>query len=230
MTDFEEGTASSQYFEKLWEKKYGYLHYFKDLCEEMSSDTFLVLKVFRVNAINELIDLCGHDDPKKANQENQDTLRAMFGETVVQNAVYPAKNLKEVEQFNKDFFTNNNNNYNRIKNNRNNNNVQQSLVVIKPNAAQLYGDVIRAHLIGQKFDIIQQKVFNLNSFVYSNMIYDAPQRLTDKIIEYLASGAVIALIVQKVLFYYLYYIIKYQIAMQCKISLHTKIRKMYMKN
>ena len=87
VTDFEEGTADANYFERLWAKKYGYLPYFKQLCAEMGTDTFLVLKVFRVNAINELIDLCGHDDPDKAEKENGNTLRAMFGRSVVQNAV-----------------------------------------------------------------------------------------------------------------------------------------------
>lgn len=166
----------------------------------MANDTFLVLKVFRVNAINELIDLCGNDDPHKAYQDNQNTLRAMFGVSVIQNAVYPAKNAQEVELFNKNFFASNNNDNNSSKY-KNNHNLQQSLVVIKPNAAQHYGDVIRAHLIGQKFEIIQQKVFNLNSFVYGNMIYDAPDQYIDDIVDYMASGAVIALIVQKVTTY-----------------------------
>ena len=52
--------------------------------------------------------------------------------------------------------------------------------------------------IGQKFEIIQQKVFNLNSFVYPNMTFEAPSQYTQQIIDYMASGAVIALIVQKV--------------------------------
>eukprot|EP01084_Bolivina_argentea_P105654 189216_1 len=190
VTDFEEGRADASYFEKLWAKKYGYVSYFKELCSQMALDTFLVLKVFRVNAINELIDLCGHDDPTKAYNDNPNTLRAMFGQSVIQNAVYPAKNQHEVDQFNRDFFPKN-------KQQQQHEQHQQSLVVIKPNAAQQFGDVIRAHLIGQKFEIIQQKVFNLNAFVYSNMTYDAPDKYIQEIVDYMASGAVIALIVQK---------------------------------
>merc|ERR1712244_119436 len=115
----------------------------------------------------------------------------MFGKSIIQNAVYPAKNRQEVEQFNADFF----NNYQREsinKQNENENEIEQSLVVIKPNAAKHYGDVIRAHLIGQNFEIMQEKVFNLNSFVYTNMIFDAPMNKRDAVIEYMASGAVIA--------------------------------------
>ena len=214
VTDFAEGNASSKYFENLWQKRLGWLPYFKELCQELASGTFLVLKVFRVNAITELIKFCGPDDPAKAHQQNRNSLRALFGLSLVQNAVYPAQNKQEVAKFNRDFFRRSGvhlpqlsvqlpQNTNMISNN-NNHDIQQSLVVIKPNAAQVYGDVIRAHLIGQGFEIIQQKVFNLNSFVYGNMIYDAPDEFIDDIVKYMASGAVIALIVQKVVFLYIY--------------------------
>ena len=159
----------------------------------MAKDVFLVLKVYRVNAINELIDLCGHDDPKKAYKENANTLRAMFGESVIQNAVYPAKNAHEVKQFNADFF-----NQTSVTNT---DQIEQSLVVIKPNAAKNFGDVIRAHLIGQKFEIIHEKVFHFSPYFYSNMIFDCPKQIEMDVINYMASGSVIALIVQLVMLF-----------------------------
>lgn len=181
------------------------------MCREMASAPFLVMKVYRVHAIAELIDLCGPDDPDRAKIENEASLRAQFGVNMVQNAVYPAKNRKEVDQLTRDFF--NNTAPHQLLHQYL---PEKSLVIIKPNAAKEYGNVIRAQLIGEGFRILQQKVFNLNALIYQQLIYDAPLDHKTQIAEYMASGMVIALIVEKVNCIYPFYtILRIRYESQC---------------
>jgi len=160
--------------------------------DSLADKDLIVLRLYKTNAFNDLVMLVGNNDPEIAKQENPNSLIGLFGSDVVNNGFYIPKNEGQLLQLETYFFKNNiqlNDNVNLPN--------EHALMIIKPYAAKMYGDSIRAYLIARNYKIIQDKVFQLNIKDTYKLTLDVPLNLQREMNEYICSGKIIVLIIEK---------------------------------
>ena len=177
-----------KWFQDIWFDEFGNKNYFRQLCNEMIQSKFVVVNVFRINAINYLKKICGNNDPKIARKTEPKSLRAKYGLTVVNNAVYCANNVKQVNILKNEFFGSN---FDDTKME-----TDEGLIIIKPHAMK-NNDEIRAYIVGEGFKIINTKTCQLTKNICTNLILDCDSKYFDKNIEHLSSNYLTAIIVTK---------------------------------
>jgi nucleoside-diphosphate kinase len=69
--------------------------FFKGLVDFMSSDTIMVLKMTKINAVKDLRKLIGATDPKKA---KKGTFRKTYGTTMPKNAIHASDSVESAER------------------------------------------------------------------------------------------------------------------------------------
>jgi len=78
--------------------------YFNDLVNLMTKDDVAVFVLSRQNAVDGWREMIGNVDPNKAKSEHPQSLRAIFGEDILNNAVHGPSNKEQAEREIKAFF------------------------------------------------------------------------------------------------------------------------------
>ena len=165
--------------------------WFDQFCEWMASDTVMAYCLYRVNAINHLFDLVGPSDPKEAKANAPGSLRARYGINRMRNGFHCCWDEENVQKEKRLLFPLPGVWPQSVPRDR-------LLVIIKPKAAQVACDRIRAHLAGNGFDILLEREAYFQQQIYKKLELDVGQQHYAQSVMYIATGPIAVLVVEKV--------------------------------
>jgi len=177
-----------------WAQFYHFLadnEWFEELCEWMASGPVRAYSLFRVRAIEYLWELVGPTDPEEAKAAAPQSLRAYYGVDRMRNAFHCCWDEESVARDRVHLFPAPESWPKTVPR-------DHLLAIIKPNAAKVAGDRIRAHLVGSGFDIVSEREAYFQEQIYKELQLDvAPPQYAESVL-YIASGPVVVMVLEKV--------------------------------
>ena len=147
--------------------------YFDASVKYLASDQIIVMIVEKMNGYQDIEKIVGHRDPAIAIQQQADSIRAIYGRDIVQNAIEISLN-KEMYAQNREIFFDDHHDPKKLKKKRSHRNKKQNghknkkekcLLIIKPHISNADINSIQQILIKSEFEILSQR--------HSNLPYDA---------------------------------------------------------
>jgi nucleoside-diphosphate kinase len=180
-----ENTMPSLFFETLY-AVHRHQPWFPSLCESMGSGVFIATQIFGVNAIAAVRELVGPTDPEMARKLAPLSLRALYGEDILHNAVHASSDEQSVKAESSELFFS-------AKSRRHLTgaaamgtavSVENSIVLIAPWMAHKYGNTIRAaiHSVGV-FEVLLEKVMKITRDMLDDFRFDCDPRFIDESIS-----------------------------------------------
>merc|ERR1719242_286794 len=167
--------------------------WFDEFCEWMASDTVLAYSLYRVNAIEQLFEVVGPTNPDEAKAHDPGSLRAQYGTTRMKNGFHFCFDEESVQRERVLLFPSEPKWPLSVPK-------EKLLVIIKPNAAHLACDRIRAHLVGNGFEIVTEREAHFQEHIYKELDLNiaASDHNYPQSVMYIATGPIVVLVIQKV--------------------------------
>lgn len=152
--------------------------YFDASVKYLATDQIIVMILEKVNGYEDIAEIVGHCDPRTAQQQQPDSIRAIYGKNVVENAIDVSLSKEQYFQNKEIFFDDevisDSRSYKQLKikqkqqrqqeeriRNTSPNKKEKCLLVLKPHIHAQHVNEIKKMLIQSDFAIISQRHLNL---------------------------------------------------------------------